>query len=66
MARKFTLAVLVLLFVTLMAASAVEAQSGYRLVYAVLGKIYCTINGSTGASGAATPVFPGEHSYYDH
>ncbi|KAF1002512.1 hypothetical protein AG4045_016230 [Apium graveolens] len=37
----------------------VTAQSGYRFVYAVLGNIYCTINGSTGASGAATPVFPG-------
>ncbi|KAL1806684.1 hypothetical protein ACET3Z_029752 [Daucus carota] len=42
-----------------MAASSVEAQLGYPVSYDITGKLYCTLNGSIGTNGTATPVFPG-------
>lgn len=68
MPQKFTVAVMVLLFVTLMAPSAVEAQDG--ILSSILGggllniggTIFCTLNGGMGVNGTATPVFASEHS----
>ncbi|GFP92274.1 hypothetical protein PHJA_001371500 [Phtheirospermum japonicum] len=49
--------VLILVFVAIMAISFAEAQSQLGIVH-VNGTLYCTANGSPGANGNATPVFP--------
>ncbi|KAI3450737.1 hypothetical protein Pfo_007402 [Paulownia fortunei] len=48
---------LIFLFVAIMAISIAEAQSPVGIVH-VNGTLYCTANGSPGANGNATPVFP--------
>ncbi|KAK1380278.1 phylloplanin-like [Heracleum sosnowskyi] len=63
MAQKSTVAVIVLLLVTLVAPPAVEAQDGIlsnilrRGLLNIGGTIYCTLNGAIGVNGTATPVF---------
>ncbi|KAF1002513.1 phylloplanin-like [Apium graveolens] len=63
MARKFTVAVMVLLSVILMAPSAVEAQDGILSgilgggLFNIGGTVFCTLNGGMGVNGTNTPVF---------
>lgn len=69
MAQKFTVAVMILLFVTLMAPPAVEAQDGILSnilgggLLSIGGRIFCTLNGDIGVNGTATPVFSSKHSF---
>ncbi|WOH13002.1 hypothetical protein DCAR_0832511 [Daucus carota subsp. sativus] len=70
MARKYAVAAaLVLLFVGLMAPPAAAARNQDGLLSGILGSggrllniqgiLYCTLNGTTGLLGSATPVFSG-------